>query len=359
MPTQRFLSGTNGFLPVPTGTVVGYVRDPKEFALNNYVQFVESPSTSGSYYTLNRDHPARITKAAEFDWAPGSRAPQAKTNEGTFSLTAFMLDRVAPTFEVDEVAVDMAKKYGKWDQIEYESKAMAQQAMTLRTMRVWSSEANGLALDTTATWGTSTDTAATLSGIGGGTWANAQAAAPVIQPSLFEAARRIHLATNGTVKPSDLTLVINPIDAIALAASNEVKDFVKQQASSPDILKNGWDNPNQLWGLPATLFGFKLCVEDAMRVTTAPTATSTDGTRSYIKANNSAALFARPGGINAPFGSKAFSTVQLYWYKYDMAVEMHQPDNGWHKMWEGRVVDYRTVISPAIESGFLIRNITS
>lgn len=357
MPTPRFLSPTNSFLPVPTGIVSGYVRDPKEFALNDYVQFVESPSTTGSYYVLDRDHPVRMVNPAEFDWAPGSRAPQAHTNAGKFHLNAFMLDRVAPTFELDETTVEMARKYGNWDPIAYESKAMADQAMNMRTMRVWLSGQNGLALDTPATWGSNTASAATLAQVPGGTWANSQSTAPVIQTSLFEAARRINIATNGKVKPSDLTIVINPVAAIQVAVSNEIKDFVKQQASAPDILKSGWDNPNKLWGLPADLFGFKLCVEDAARVTTASNTSGAAGSRSYIKADSSAVLLARPGGISAPFGGKSFSTVQLYWHKYDMAVEMHQPDGGWHKMWEGRVVDYRTVVSPAIESGYQIQGI--
>lgn len=357
MPTPRFLSPTNAFLPIPTGTVVGYITEPKEFAMNSYVQSVESPSTSGSYYTLNRDHPARVVTDAEFDWAPGSRAPQAHTNAGPFSLTAFMLDRVAPTFELDETSVEMARKFGKWDPINYEAKAMAQQAMILRTKRIWTSGANGLNLNATATWGSNTDSAANLSGVIGGTFANAQASAPVIQPALMEAARRINITTNGAVKPSMLTLVINPNLAIKLASANEIRDFVKQQASSPEILKSNWDNPNELWGLPATLFGFKLAVEDAAYVSTRPTDTATLGSRSYIMADNHACLFARPGGINAPFGSKAFSTVQLYWYKYNMSVEMHQPDNGWHKSWEGRVVDYRTIVAPAIESGFQITGV--
>lgn len=360
MATQRFLSATNTHLPIPTGVVVGYVQDPKEFKYNDYVQRVESPGTTGTYYVLNRDHPVNVITEADYAWTPGSRAPQAHTNTGRFTLQEFMLDRVAPTFEIDETAVDMARRYGKWDPIEYESKVMAMWAAIVRTMRVWMGSPqspNGLALDTPATWGSNTATAASLSGVVGGTWKNSQPELPVIQTSLFEAARRINIGTQGRVKPSDLTLVINPTAAIQIAASAEIKDFVKQQASSPEILKSGWDNPNQLWGLPATLYGFKLCVEDAARVSSKPTEPDAAGSRTYVKADNSAALLARPGGISAPYGAKSFSTVQLYWYKYDMSVEMHQPDNGWHKMHEGRVVDFRTIISPAIESGYLIQNI--
>lgn len=360
MVTQRFMSPTNVHLPIPTGVIVGYVQDPKEFKYNDYVQRVESPAVTGTYYTLNRDHPIRVISESDYAWAPGSRAPQAHTSVGQFALQEFLLDRVAPTFEIDETTAEMARKYGKWDPVEYEAKVMSMWAAIVRTMRVWmgSPESpNGLALDTPATWGTNSATAAALANVVGGTWANAQPAIPVIQPSLFEAARRVNIGTQGRVKPSDLVLVINPVAAIQLAASLEIRDFIKQQASSPEILKSGWDNPNQLWGLPSTLFGFKLVVEDAARVGASPTDPDALAARTYVKADNSAALIARPGGISAPYGAKSFSTVHLYWHKFDMAVEMHQPEAGWHKIHEGRVVDYRTIVSPAIESGFQITNI--
>lgn len=355
MATPRFMSATNGFLPVPSGIITGYSRDAKSFKLPEYVQYVEVPATTGTYSKLHRDHPMTITNPTDYDWAPGSRAPQANAEEGRFEMNEFMLRRIAKPFTLSEEAVDMAKKYGKWDPIAYESKAAAQKAMTLRTMLVWQSGAGGLALDTPATWGSNVATAADLAGLPGGTWEGAQPQTPVIQKSLFEAARRIHSRTNNTVQPSDLSLVINPVAAIKLAASMEIRDFVKQQASSPAILTEGWSNPNKLWGLPADLHGFKLVVEDAQYISSGPLEAGTNITPTYVKGDASAALIARPGGIDAPYGSKAYSTVQLFWYEYEMAVEMRY--DSWHKIHEGRVVDYRTVVSPATESGFLITNI--
>lgn len=360
MATQRYLSATNVHLPIPTGVVVGYLQDASKFPYRDYVQTVESPAKTGTYKTLNRDHPVRIISEADYVWARGSRAPQNHMKTGPFKDTEFMLDRVTEGFELDDDTAEMARKHGKWDPVEYEAKVAANKLAILRVMRIWLGGAdspNGLNLDSSSTWGTgSSQSAATLSGVLGGTWENAQPSSPVIEPSIMEAARRINMATNGVVQPADLILVINPIAAIKIKKSQEIRDFIKQQASSPELLTKNF-NKNKLWGLPDSLYGFELRVEWTQRANGPMTETATDIARSYVKNSTTACLLARPGGISAPYGAKSFSTVQLLWHKYDMAVEMHAPENGWHKMHEGRVVDDRTIISPAIESGFQISGI--
>lgn len=356
---QRYLSPTNTHLPVATGTVIGFIRDPAKFKMNEYCQFVETPSVTGLYYRLDHDHPARIVSKAEFDWAPGADAPQGHTNLGGFDMVGFTVERLAFPFNLDEVAVEQAREFAKWDPLEYEAKAMATQAMTLRVMDVWTAGGT-LNLDNPSNWpAASTATAATLSGNGGGTWANSTAALQTIYRSLMAAAQAINLNTNGTVDPNDLVLVISPAAAIAMRASAEIVDFVKQQGSAPEILMKGWTgNPNWLWGLPPNLYGIKLVVESTPYVSTLPVVGGnvvTAGTRAYAKADNYAALLTRPGGVDAPFGSRSFGTLQCYWHKYDMAVEARF--DSWNKKHDGRVVDYRTFITPAIVTGYLIQNI--
>lgn len=357
--TQRYLSATNVHLPIPTGVVVGYLQDASKFPYRDYVQTVEAPAKVGTYKTLNRDHPVRVISEADYVWARGARAPQRHGNTGPFIDKEFQLDRVTEGFEIDDDTVEMAQKHAKWDVLDYESKVAAQKLAILRVMRVWltgNDSPRGLALDTAATWGSSTQSAASLSGVAGGTWENAQPSAPVIEPSIMEAARRINMATNGVVQPSDLVLVINPIAAIKIKKSQEIRDFIKQQASSPELLTKNF-NKNKLWGLPDTLYGFELRVEWTQRANGPMTESASDIARSYVKNSSSACLLSKAGGISVPYGSKSFSTVQLYWHGFDMAVEMHRPENGWHKMHEARVVDDRTIVSPAIESGFQITSI--
>ena len=359
MVSARYLSPTNTHLPVATGIVVGYVRDPKEFALNRYCQLVETKSVNGLYYTLDPDHPARIIKRSEFVWQPGADAPQGHTNLGTFKSDDFVCERLAFPFTVGDTPVEQAKEFAGWDPLTYEAKAMAQQAMTLRTNDVWSSNGD-LYLDNSANWPAyNTASAATLSGVGGGSWKNATSANQVIKKSLWNAVRRINQVTNGVVKPEDLVCVISPQDAIDIASADEIVDFVKQQASAPSLVQDPWGNPNELWLLPPRLYGIKLLVENTSYVNTLPIEggfSVTAGTRAYAKGNGNAVLLARPGGISAPFGAKSFCTLQCMWMGYDMAVEtLHDP---WNKLHRGRVVDYRKFITPALSSGFNITGVT-
>lgn len=360
MVAARYLSPTNTHLPVATGIVVGYVRDPKEFALNRYCQLVETKSVNGLYYTLDPDHPARIRKRSEFVWQPGADAPQGHTNLGTFVAADFVCEQLAFPFTVGDIAVEQAKEFAGWDPLTYEAKAMAQQAMTLRTNDVWSSNGS-LYLDNSSNWPTAnTASAATLSGNGGGTWANSNTTDQTIKKSLWNAVRTINQLTNGVVKPDDLVCVVSPEDAIDIAASEEIVDFVKQQASAPSLIQDPWGNPNEMWLLPPRLYGIKFLVEATSYVSTLPIDggfATTAGTRAYAKGNGNAVLLARPGGISAPFGARSFSTLQCYWHKYDMAVEaMHDP---WNKLHRGRVIDYRTFVTPSLVSGYNITGITT
>jgi hypothetical protein len=361
MANQRYLSPTNTHLPIATGTVVGYIRDPREFALPRYCQFVETPSVTGVYYKLDPDHPVRIPAKANFAWAPGARAPQGHANIGDFEIDNFQCERLAFPFTLDQEGVQQAQAYAGWDPVTYEAKAMAQQAMTLRTIDIWS-PGGTLQLDTPTNWpSTNTGSAAQLAGNAvGSTWANSTSNLQTIKKSLLSAARIICFLTNGCVRPKDMMVVINPNAAIATAASQEIVDFVKQQASSPSILEKAWDNPNELWGLPNNLYGFPLVVEDAVFVNNYPSVggnPQVPGTRVYAKADNYAVLLSRVGAIDAPFGARSFSTVQCYWHKYDMAVEAKT--EYWDKLEEGRVVDYRTFITPSTITGFNITNILS
>ncbi len=356
----RYLSPTNTHLPVSTGIVVGYVRDQNEFAFNRYVQLVETKSVNGLYYTVDSDHPARMRARSEYVWQSGAKAPQGNTNVGTFKMDDFVCGQLCFPFTVGEVAVQQAQEFGGWDPLTYEAKSMAQQAMTLRTNDIWTSTGT-LNLDSSASWpAASTSSAATLSGVGGGTWVNSTSNTQVIKLSLWHAVRKILQVTNGHVKPSDLLLVISPTDAINISASAEIVDFVKQQASAPELLTETWQkNPNAAWMLPKKLYGIELVVEDTAYVTSLPIDggfATTAGTRAYAKADGNAVLLSRPGGISAPFGAKSFSTVQAYYYKNDMSVEaQHLP---WDKLHEGRVIDYRVMVTPALSSGYDITGIS-
>ena len=206
----------------------------------------------------------------------------------------------------------------------------ASQMMTLRTRTAFT------ILDTSANYGVNTDSATT---IGGGFWGSGTSTAPYLKKGLLTAARRIILQTNGRARMKDLRLILNPIDAVTISASAEIHDYVKSSVySQPMITGDLNDNPNEAYGIPPRLHGIEVIVEDTPYVSDRPYADGTAGTRAYIKAANSAVIVYRPGGMDGAYGSKAFSSLQTFFYKYEMAVETKS--EAWDRLINGSVVEW-------------------
>lgn len=363
MATPRYVGAGSGFLPVATQQVTSYVRDPKKFAVNRYVQNLRSPAPHAMYWRMDRHAPARVTSDAEHAWVDGARSPQGKHNKANFALEPFQTERRAYPFELGNQAIQNAKKLGKLDLVSAYSKIVAQQAITNRTNRIVT------LLTTTSNWGSNYATAATLNN-GAGYWNYSSSVetdtnAFAIKKSLMEAVRRINLATNGKVGFEDLRLLLCPTDAIAMSNSGEIMGYLKHSRYSGKIQEDGGlANPNEKWGLPSHLYGIEVVVEDAVIVTDKPYAgDSTEPTHSYVMGSGKACLISRPGGIDADFGAPSYSTVQCYWYSGngeeggELEVETHEPDDGWHKMTEGRCTEQFAEVLAAAPTGYLLTSI--
>src|SRR5262245_1489090 len=320
----RYPGPMNATLPIPTGQIIAYTRNPNDFRINEYIQYVKAPSPNGLWYELDRDQPIRVVTTAEFAWADGDKAPEGNTNLSNFQAFEFRAERFAVPFTLGEETVQVHREHGGWDPVSYESMQCASQMMTIRLRRIWD------LLDTAGNWGTFTATATTL---GGGKWDVGTSTAPYIKKGLQEAVRLIRLNTNGRAKLTDLRLILNPQDAIKMAASAEVHDYVKSSVYAwPMVEGELIPNPNEAYGLPRALYGIPVIVEDAPYVSTRPTdapTTTGGGTRAHIKAADQAVLVYRPGGMDAPYGVQSFSTAQMFYYKYEMAVESQS--DSWHK----------------------------
>lgn len=353
MATQRYLSAYNGYIPQATGVVISYIRDPKAFKLNKYVQYVESPTTVGVYARTNRDQPVRVVTDADFVWADGADRPAGDWNQIPFEWIEFSTLRRDYPFRIGNMALRQAKD--TWKPLEHHAGMTASQAMTNRTARIVSM------LETASNWGVSTDTATSLNG-GAGKWdtASSEPSEPTynaIRKSLLQATMRINLATNGIVQPSDLVLVISPVTAIAMASSAEIHNYLKFGPFSKAQLE-GSENQNLQWGLPPSLYGHELIVEDASRVTVRPSADgslATGSDRSYIKSPDSAIFLSRKGGINGIYMGRTFATVQMFWNEYEMAVFTF--DDPKHERTDGHVVDNFAEKLVAPEAGYLITGV--
>jgi hypothetical protein len=147
-----------------------------------------------------------------------------------------------------------------------------------------------------------------------------------------------------------LALLINPNTAVKMAKSAEIHSYM---SGSPFSLGMIQDSLNALvnWGLPSSLYGIKVIVEDAVRVTSQKKQARTD---EYCLPDQTAVLVARPGEIVQVDGT--FSTVALM-VAEEMSIESKvEVDN---RRIVGRCVeDFDVqVVSPI--SGYLLTAVTA
>ncbi len=345
---------TNGFVPAATGQAIAFVRNPKEFRVNQYVQNIQSPEPIGLYAVLDPDQPARVVTDQEFAWADGDPRPVGSNNMGNFYWAEFRCFRRDYPYQIGEQAIKAAKG---WNPQAFFNGIILQQAMTNRTARVVS------LLETVANWGSNTADANTLNG-GAGKWdtASNDESKPgflAIKKALLEAVRRVNLLTNSVVKPNDLVLVISPGLAIAMSETSEIHTYLEKSRFALEQVRGEKQGQNALWGLPDKLYGIELVVEDASRVLSRPNAVGTpvtiaSGNRVYCKSDTSAALISRKGGIDGMYGAPSFSTVQCYFYEYELAVEAFTDAK--NKRIESHVVEQFKELLAAPAAGFLITN---
>lgn len=359
MPGPRYVGGTN-IIPQATGQVIHYIRDAKEFAVNRWVQNIQTPAPVFIWAKLDQDQPVRMVAEAEFAWEDGAERPTGNHNLTSFEWVEGRCFRRDYPYTMGLQAVEVARKFGAFDPEVVEAKSVASQAMTNRTNRIVQM------CETVANWGTNAATANVLNA-GAGYW-NLSSNDPLdpnylaIKKALLKAAQLINLGTNGRVKPKDLRLVISPDAAMKMANTGEIHDYVKSTAGvSKQNMTDTLGNVNQQWGLPDSLYGIEIVVEDAVLVNIYPNADGTKAvlgsTRNYVKTNDTAFLVSRVGGIDAPYGAPSFSTVQCYFYDYELAVESRT--DTWNKRLEGHVVEQFKEVLAAAPAGYLIQDIMS
>jgi hypothetical protein len=202
---------------------------------------------------------------------------------------------------------------------------MAQKAMTARTMLVHAGLSNA------ANWPAAHSiNVGTTPGLG--TIDGALSTDPRIKKLFNRVVRTIMLATNSTVRRSDLNFVINPETALIMSETQEIIDVVKQSPDAKSMLTGtvGWTE----YMLPEFLYGIRLVVEDAV-VTTTPRGAATQ-TKQWVMGSGLGYMLSRPGALAAENDGPSYSTVTLM-VKEDMKVErLREPQ---HRRSNNNVVD--------------------
>jgi hypothetical protein len=357
MATPRFFSNTNLFNAEATGQVVGFLRNSGQFKLMEYAQLVKSTRTGGDgkpvclFVTLDPDEPVRVVTDQEFAWESGDNAPEGANMIPNFNTTEVRMFLRAYPYRIPEQTVDTAtflKPMPIYRQI-----AMLK-ALTNKTQRIWT------LLDNASNWSSNTADANVLNG-GKGKWTTASATegSPfylAIKRSLLAAVQQVNLGTNSMVQPEDMRLVMSPVLAMNSANSGEMTDYLKGSPFAKAVQEGRENFKNSRWGWPQYYGGVEIVVEDASRVSERPNSTGTAATanRNYIKGATNAVLLSRQGGLDGVEGSPAFSTLQIYYYKYELAVE--ERHDAWQKRYDGRVLDQFKEVLAATRAGY---NITS
>ncbi|VTS08559.1 hypothetical protein [Tuwongella immobilis] len=352
MATPRFLSPYNGYIPAATGQAIAFVRDPKKFKLNEYAQLIKSPKPVGIYSYLDPDYGTRVVTDEEFAWEDGDRRPQNNHNLASFKFESFRCKRRNYGFTLGYEAIENAE--GSFDPKMFHQAGILTQAMTNKTSRVIKM------LENPTNWGNNHATADVLNGgFGGWDLAAADPSSPyylAIRKTLNEAVRRIVLMTNGMVTINDLRLVISPGLAKTMSETDEINAFLKNNQFGLGQVTGGVANQNENYGLPPRYANLPIIVEDAVIVTSRPKASGApavmDVDRTFIKSDDSAIICSRVGGLDGNYGSPSFSTVQLYFHKYELTVEgFDDPEN---KRYNGNVVDHYHEVLAAAPAGYLI-----
>ncbi len=177
---------------------------------------------------------------------------------------------------------------------------------------------------------------------------------PFLKLALGYIADLVNQDTLGVVDsdPEKFFMVINPRTARLLAASPELHEYIKGSYWAEEEIKKG-AHPNGKYGLPSSVYGFSVIVENAVRVTSHKGASRAS---SYAMPNQTILLASRPGDLEGVYGAPSFSTLTMFWFNDEMTVETKHDQ--WDRLTYGRVVEdtFESVTCPA--SGFLITSAT-
>ena len=212
---------------------------------------------------------------------------------------------------------------------------------------------------TTTNWATTEDPDMggnhfdTATALGGGLWTAGSSTNPIIKKTLDNVAVQINRDTLGVINgnPQELMLLINPTGARNMAESQEIHDYIKGSYWTQEELTQGL-HPNNKYGLPSSIYGYPIIVENTIKVTSRKGATLV---KAHALTDTNAVVVSRVGGIEGAYGAPSFSTMTIFWYRDEMTLERF--DDPRNRLVEGHVVEDTDEILTAPASGFLITSI--
>ena len=367
----------NAVLPAATGQVIQLMRDPAKMPYNRYVQYIPAPDEGNGMYryaVLHPDDPTRLASLNDYVWALDDPAPTGRAFKVNAKWDAGHTTRYAFPYTLGQ------RTQKGWRQAGIDAKLLydryrVNHAMLHRASRVVN------ALRSTS-WGANSKTVAELLASIGAPGAFFDQSSGVellpdgtpnpkfqIIKKVFQLIkRRMNLATNGALTGEEFVAVL-PVDvAVAMSYAGEIVNALKQSQHAKDLT-----NPNLAdWSLPESYGGFKLVVEDTVRVFiredfdgTIADVTQSDE-KDYILNTDSIYFTSRPGGIDGQMGFQNFSTVQVYHWTESTTdnpgggiASVEARGDNWNQVTEGRVIIEDEVRVPSTICGFELKDTLS
>jgi hypothetical protein len=344
-----FPAGSNTFVPpdISGRLRIGFSRNAKQFHLPKYVQYVETPASIAYYLKITSQDAARVINTQDFEWPDGQ--PDRSSDSGTesFNFLPFTTKRNSYKFRLGDKSV----KQAVWPIVEQHSQNKAAQCMTNRTIRMLTTAT------TSGNWTQSADAAnlsadhtATATSLAGGKFDVGASTTPYIKIGLGAIADLINQDTMGVVDsdPEKFFVIINPTEARRWASSPEIHDYIKGSYWAQAEIEKG-QSPNGKYGLPSSIYGYRIIVENCVRTTSKKGAALA---RSYVMPTGSVLVCSRTGELEGIYGAPSFSTLTMFWWQDEMTVEAKRDE--WDRLTYGRVVEdtYEAVTCTA--SGYLV-----
>lgn len=301
------IGGNAGFLPkVTTGLIVGYSRNPNDFAVNKLTKLHPVDRQTGRFPKLRPQEAARLLDPAFRRWADGGNRPVSDFNKDVWDWITYDTTRYAESIPLGYLGT----KQADFPVLEAQSKSIAMRAMLARSMDMWT------ILTTSGSYLSGlTDTATNF---GGGAWSAATTANRYIQKTIAAVVTAIEKATNGAVSYDSLSLVMSPTVAYKVAASQEVAEGLIQSPFAREQLEGAKWHLN--YGLPAKLYGLNVVVDNTVKVTTAPNNADT-ATASYVGSATDVYFVCRPGELVNDTGfATDFCSIANFVYKDEEMV---------------------------------------
>lgn len=300
----QYPSGWNTYVPGTQSTnnlIINFARNPKDFKTLNYTQVIKVDKNIGMYTRMTNEVCSRFLNSNDSVWADGNERPMGFHNLESFARETYRTIR--RTFPVT-LGYNMTEQ-ADWNFFSQYERMLATQAMTARSQMIVDTMMNTSAYDASHVFDVTTSY---------GAWNLSTTADGFIKNTLYSAINTIVKDTLGVVQQKDLVLIVGPEAAKKIALSQEIVDYIK---GSPESWKA---TQGQLgtspFGLPETLYGVKVIVEDGVKVTNlkgSPTV------RDWIFPEGQAILCSRVGGLEG-FEGPNFSTCVLF-AKEEMTTE--------------------------------------